>query len=58
MSDEQKLLEDRIISLEKRHGRLRTRAARLQEELIDIHRDLAETRLELKQSLVVKLPGM
>lgn len=57
MTDEQKKLEDRIVSLEKRHDRLRVRAGRLQEELIDLHRDLAEARLELKNS-PIKLPGM
>ena len=57
-SDEQ--LEDRIVALEKRHDRLRTRGGRLQEELIDIHRDLAEARLELKSLLKSPptMPGM
>lgn len=61
MTDKQKALEDSIVTLEKRHARLRTRAGNLQEELIDIHRDLAEVRLELKNSLTktpVKLPGI
>lgn len=58
MTPELKTLEDRIVSLEKRHDRLRTRGARLQEELIDVHRDLAETRLELKQKTKsMVLPG-
>jgi len=61
MTDEQKKLEDRIVSLEKRHDRLKARGGRLQEDLIDLHRDLAEARIELKAALKkdpIKLPGM
>ncbi len=50
-------LEDRLVLLEKRHTRLRSRAGKLQEELIDIHRDMAEVKLALFKEPAM-MPGM
>lgn len=61
MTEEQQKLSDRIEALEKRHARLKTRGGRLQEELIDVHRELAEVKLAFTVSLEktpIKLPGM
>lgn len=51
--------EDRIMTLEKRHRRLKVRGERLQSELIDIHKELAELKLLITHHVeTVILPGM
>lgn len=51
--------EGRIMALEKRHDRLKVRTARLQDELIDVHKELTELKLSVTHHVeTVILPGM